>query len=71
MAVFRVKWEMDFEADDATDAAKQALGVQRDPESIATVFNVQATQGGRKTGKAVSVDLSFDGMEVNSVKTIA
>jgi desulfoferrodoxin (superoxide reductase-like protein) len=49
---FIVMWEMDFEATDARDAARQALEVQRDPESIATVFVVTDRHGSQ-----ASVDL--------------
>jgi len=36
---YRVKWEIDIEASDFEDAARQALAIQRDPNSIATVFD--------------------------------
>jgi hypothetical protein len=42
MIAFRVQWEIDIEADDAEEAAVLALEIQRDPESIATVFEVRA-----------------------------
>lgn len=35
-----ISWEIDIEADSAEAAALEALRVQRDPESIATVFHV-------------------------------
>ena len=35
-----VKWEIDIEAETPEDAAKQALYIHRDPQSIATYFNV-------------------------------
>ena len=41
MTMYRVTWEIDIEADDAIDAARQALEIHRDPDSIATVFSVQ------------------------------
>ncbi len=40
MAHYRVKWEIDIEADTAQEAAQQALDIQRDAESTATVFHV-------------------------------
>jgi hypothetical protein len=40
MALYRVKWEIDIEAASAKKAAEEALKIQRDPESIATVFMV-------------------------------
>lgn len=35
-----VSWEIDIEAASAEAAALEALRIQRDPESIATVFHV-------------------------------
>jgi hypothetical protein len=46
-----VRWEIDIEADTAEDAARKALAIQRDPESIATIFEVS------RPGLVVSVDL--------------
>lgn len=37
---FRVIWEIDVWATSKEDAAQQALAIQRDPTSIATVFDV-------------------------------
>ncbi len=37
---YRVKWELDVEADSPEQAAHKALEVQRDPESMAAVFEV-------------------------------
>lgn len=41
---FRVQWNIDIEAGTAEQAAAQALAIQRDPDSTATVFDVQLTQ---------------------------
>jgi hypothetical protein len=41
MPRFRVSWEIDIEAGDPVLAAKQALAIQRDPESTATQFGVK------------------------------
>jgi hypothetical protein len=35
-----VSWTIDIEAGSPLQAAKQALAIQRDPESIATLFDV-------------------------------
>lgn len=43
-----VTWNIDIEAETPRDAAKQALKIQRDPESIATVFKVK-DQFGQET----------------------
>lgn len=40
MPEFRVWWQIDLEADSPEDAAEKALVIQRNPESIATVFTV-------------------------------
>jgi hypothetical protein len=37
---YRVKWEIDVDARSPREAAHKALKIQRDPESIATVFEV-------------------------------
>lgn len=37
---YRVRWEIDVDADSPQEAAKTALVIQRDPESWATVFDV-------------------------------
>lgn len=41
MNSYRVKWEIDVEADTPEEAARKALAIQRNPESIATVFDVE------------------------------
>jgi hypothetical protein len=40
---YRVVWEIDIEAESHREAAEEALAIQRDPQSIATVFSVTAT----------------------------
>jgi hypothetical protein len=37
---YRVTWVINVEADSPMDAAKQALEIQRDPKSTATIFDV-------------------------------
>lgn len=40
--IYRVKWEIDiFTESNPEDAAREALRIQRNPESIATVFDVR------------------------------
>ena len=41
MAAYRVIWEIDIEADTPLHAARQAADIQRDPQSIAVVFEVK------------------------------
>lgn len=55
MKSYVVTWTIDIEADSAEDAAKQALEIQRDPESIATWFEVKDT----KTGVVEFIDLPY------------
>ena len=40
MKTYLVSWYIHVDAEDPHDAAKQALGMQRDPESIATIFTI-------------------------------
>ena len=40
--LYRVVWEIDIHARNPREAAEKALGIQRNPESIATIFAVQA-----------------------------
>ena len=49
---FTVTWTIDLDAKSPRDAAKKALEIQRDPDSIATCFEVayhKVTQGKHKT----------------------
>jgi len=50
---YRVSWEIDVYANSPRTAAEKALAIQRDPESIATVFGV------RKFNKAASIDSAY------------
>ncbi len=52
---YKVVWEIDLDAESFEDAARQALEIQRDPESIATYFLVTDGQGHRQ-----DVDLAED-----------
>jgi len=49
----RVRWEIDVDADSPREAARKALEIQRDPDSIATVFDVI-----EPNGRVVRVDLT-------------
>ena len=48
----KVRWDIDIEARTPREAARKALRIQRDPESIATVFEVRTKR------KKFIVDLS-------------
>lgn len=54
---YKVQWGIEIEADSPQDAARQALAIQRDPASIATVFTV-TTPGGEE----IDVDLLREGV---------
>ena len=40
MKSYEVIWKIDIDADTPADAARQALEIQRDPNSLATQFDV-------------------------------
>lgn len=41
MATYKVRWEIDLEADSLIGAAQRAQEIQRNPESIASFFEVK------------------------------
>ena len=55
---YRVQWEIDIEAATPKEAAEQAFEIMKDPESIATVFDVFDS-----TGKKTTVDMLKLGRE--------
>lgn len=50
---YRLTWTIDLEADSPEDAARKALAIHRDPQSLATVFAVTDAED-----RTVTVDLS-------------
>lgn len=60
MTIYLVQWEIDIEADSPREAAVKALRIQRDPESIATVFAVwwETSRSGEHTVHQSKIDLS-------------
>lgn len=62
MNEYRVIWEIDIEAETPREAAQQALDIQRNGDSIATVFTVRRGYilGGRLTYEDETIDLSED-----------
>lgn len=54
--LYRVRWEIDVEADTPAEAARHTLAIQRNPDSTATVFDVRGANG-----KTVRVDLDDPG----------
>lgn len=53
MPTYRVKWEIDVEAETPQKAAEEAQEAQRDPQSIATHFDVTDLE----TGETVTIEL--------------
>jgi hypothetical protein len=49
MPDYRVLWEIDISAETPEAAARKALRIQRDPHSIATVFDVVSDLDGETT----------------------
>jgi hypothetical protein len=41
MEHYLVTWDIDIDADSPKEAAEKALVIQRDPESVATVFRIE------------------------------
>lgn len=58
--LWRVTWEIDLDDDDPVEAAEHALRIQRNPDSIATVFNVLRRDhpDALNPGPALEVDLT-------------
>lgn len=50
MPEYRVVWSIDLEADNPAGAALLALSIQRDPDSIATFFEVTDNREGDMVG---------------------
>lgn len=63
MSEYRVIWEIDIEAETAEDAARQALEIQRNPESIATVFGVAKRLPGGLRTRFVPIDVDVGEVE--------
>lgn len=55
MPNFKVTWEIDIDADTATEAAEEALSIQR-RESTATVFVCKNME----TGEESTIDLTYE-----------
>jgi len=45
MKTYRVTWTIDIDADTPREAAQMALDIQRDPDSCATCFEIDASPG--------------------------
>lgn len=58
MTLYHVSWEIEIDADSPEQAAEEALDIQQDPESTATLFLV--THGTRQFVVDVSDDIDCD-----------
>ena len=47
MSEYHIVWEIDVDATNPVNAAREAQRIQRDPTSIATVFQVETTATNR------------------------
>lgn len=56
MRTYRVTWEIELDAETPEDAAREALEIQRNPDSTATVFKVYDEKG---------IDHAFDLTELD------
>lgn len=55
MKEYRVQWTIDIDASSPEEAAREALAIQRDPASIATVFTIST----KDAFEVTTVDLGF------------
>ena len=67
MPEYRVRWEIELDAESVQDAAEKALATQRDPESHAVVFDVQQLGHGTRS-QWQQVDLLGDDDEEDPVR---
>ena len=56
MSEYLVRWEINVSADNLREAAEMALEIQRDPESMATIFEVRKKDS--KNPNTTTIDLS-------------
>lgn len=45
MTTYNIKWEIEIDAKTPEEAARKALEIQRDPASLATVFDIYDEEG--------------------------
>lgn len=62
MTTYVVVWGIEIDADSPQEAARIALDIQRDPESLATVFDVHPyLASGKLSKRYYRIDLSVEG----------
>ena len=64
MPSYRVTWEIDIDADSAKEAAQKALTIQRNADSIATVFRLVDRDN---AWFATTVDMTLDRVDYESI----
>lgn len=64
---YRVRWEIDIEADTPREAADRAREIQANSESTATVFNVHQVRENGRLDKAVRIDTAAVECECGAV----
>lgn len=57
---YRIQWEIDLEASSPQEAAREALEIHRDPESIALVFQVINERGRKEGHRGQSAQIDLD-----------
>ena len=67
MNSYRVSWEIDIDADTPREAAQKALDIQRDKESIATVFDVTGESGSQSRVDLLECDEDNTGPAADEV----
>ena len=55
---YLVEWSIELYAENHEDAARQALAIQRDRNSMATIFNVIDISGEEPSPEFESIDLT-------------
>lgn len=61
MKRYHVTWDIDLHADSPEAAAREALRIQRNPESIATVFTVIPEDGDPQQIDLAAIDEEHEG----------
>jgi len=55
MRTFRVEWVIELEAHTALGAALEAREYQRDPDTLATIFDVTDIDSGEEEGETIDL----------------
>ena len=63
MTTYRIEWEIELDADSPQEAAEKALAIHRNPNSMATVFDVTEFDAPDHRDSNWRIDLSEDAGE--------